>query len=82
MNKLIVCPQCHRHVRAPESACPFCSRNLPARSVAAGVAGAAIVATGLSVGACFNGNAVTHYGPPLFFDAGVSDVDTGADGGE
>jgi hypothetical protein len=34
------CPQCHRHVRSRETACPFCSARLP---VLAAVAVAALV---------------------------------------
>lgn len=29
MKSLVPCPNCHRHVRAAESACPFCRSALP-----------------------------------------------------
>lgn len=31
MSPLVPCPSCARHVRSSESACPFCSAQLPSR---------------------------------------------------
>ena len=38
-TSLVPCPSCHRHVRATESACPFCHGDLPVTLAAQAVPG-------------------------------------------
>jgi hypothetical protein len=49
---VITCPDCHRHLRETETACPFCARSLPVTALKVAV----IVLTPLVLAAC--------YGPP------------------
>lgn len=57
-TRLISCPSCDRHVRATESACPFCDAPMiavaePARRAAPGLTRAAILfASAAAVAAC------------------------------
>jgi hypothetical protein len=46
------CPDCHRHLRETETACPFCARSLPVTALKV----VAIVLTPIVLAAC--------YGPP------------------
>ena len=64
--KLTLCPRCHRHVKAIEPRCPFCSAAVaPALGPSIGAA----VVLGLAFTAC--PNSVVEYGPPIYgpFDA-------------
>ena len=85
MSVLVPCPGCSRHVRASESACPFCSAALPSdlanRAVPAANrrlsrAAAFTFATTLAVAgagateACSSGAAI--YGAPAV-DSGIAD---------
>jgi hypothetical protein len=85
------CPRCKRHVRAGESACPFCNAALPADfgpapRVVAPVTGpfarAAILFMGAATTACSSGSAEPvpspYYGPAVI-DA---DATTKQDSGE
>ncbi len=87
MNSFLPCPQCRRHVRASESACPFCAaptpdRVGPAPRVDAVVTGryarAAILFMGAATSACSGSGEPTpvpFYGPAVV-DAG-SEHDSG-----
>lgn len=67
---LVLCTQCNRHVRAEETACPFCrGKPSPARPMAV----VALVAVGAAAFvACGREEPRAMYGaPPIFFDGGT-----------
>jgi hypothetical protein len=49
--KVVLCPSCHRHVKAHDMRCPFCDTAMPA-TVRPRVAAAVAVGVGLVLGAC------------------------------
>lgn len=49
MNQLYLCRVCHRHVKSRDTVCPFCRSAMPDGRAAAL---AAVVAVGISLGAC------------------------------
>jgi hypothetical protein len=56
---LVLCPRCHRHVKASDDGCPFCKRST--REVARPAVGAALaVGLGLAVSNCFAVAAAAH----------------------
>jgi hypothetical protein len=59
--KLTLCPRCHRHVKASDPCCPFCSA--PVASTLGPSIGAAVV-LGLVLTAC--PNTLVAYGPPIY----------------
>ena len=82
---LVQCPACDRHVRASESACPFCgAEHIPEapsrRTVAGRVGRAAIFALGASMSLAACGETTMPpapaYGTPPA-DAGPGDTDAG-----
>jgi hypothetical protein len=91
------CPECARHVRAIESACPFCEAKIdsptdtapPSLAASRRLSRAALFAVGASAavlsckGDCSNPAVVAVYGaPPMsFFDAAVPPQPEDAGGG-
>jgi hypothetical protein len=78
MSELVVCEVCHRHVKAKDERCPFCSHGMSARNSALGIAGAIVVTVGLSLAACGDeasggggtgGNVTALYAGPPTADA-------------
>lgn len=54
--ELTVCTTCSRHIRSTEGRCPFCDAPSTSRSPARAVVMAAVVvATGLTLAACYGG---------------------------
>jgi len=79
MNELTLCGGCERHVRADETACPFCDAALEAPPapaapgpIRARAGRAAVVALGVSL-AMGTSSCVALYGAPAPDDAGVAE---------
>ena len=77
--RLLPCPSCSRHVRAGDTACPFCSSELPATPadtrpiLSRPRTRAAILFAGAAVvGACSSTAATPAYGIPAT-DSGLED---------
>ena len=52
---LVVCPSCHRHVRANDAACPFC-RTAAREALMPAVAAAMLLGVGFAVSGCSSSN--------------------------
>lgn len=88
MSRLVVCPECHRHARLEEEACPFCAAELPGEAGPPGAwtkkvarVGAMVAVIG-GLGSCSTGTgAEPPYGAPPEPDVMPDDDGGTVDGG-
>ena len=78
---LVPCPQCRRHVRTAEGACPFCNAVLPADLARAAVPGAKQRLTRAAAFAFTASLAVTGCGSEVTGPEGASGAQGGTGGG-
>ncbi len=71
--KLTLCPACHRHVKAAEPMCPFCSAAMQNTSRPP-LAAAMMLGLGLAVAGCSSNVTPLYGGPPE--DAATQDART------
>ena len=84
MNELVVCEVCHRHVKAKDDSCPFCSHGMATRNATLGLAGAIVMSVGLSLAACgeeASGGAGNGTGSMIALYAGPPIHDASSQGG-
>jgi hypothetical protein len=78
MTELLVCEECHRHVRSNEAHCPFCGADIESSPVAPvtsrRVGRLVVVAT---VGFALTGTACAYGVPPTPADSGADAADAG-----